>query len=452
MKQIGFTNFRKFEQFPTLDINDITFIVGSNNSGKSTMVKAIMLVYDNLRSLRSFQKDDKWETPKFKFDANKTRDLHIGTFWRALNYRAKERGEESITFVATLNQITYEVEVVSNEDVNDNAYETRAPIARITITDHKNKARIVIDYARKMLSAVVGIGSTPQTITDNLDKFMSFAYNNDILNRLYALSSVWEGHTEEIKQIIADVLASLGDNYIEYFYAHGVTQKIVYSYEDRNDYIATIIHEYENERSHFNKEEKNFMSYWMTQFGIAKDIKINSVSGSAFSVALFDSQYPKEGINLVDIGMGYIQLILLLLKLNTFISRNRRKNNKATLIIIEEPEQNLHPRLQSMLTNLFYEINKVHGIRLLVETHSEYIIRAAQVFVGDYGYKSQEELSEDSPFSVYYFPETNELPYDMEFLPTGAFRRKFGKGFFDEAGSLSMTVMRREDEADDENM
>ena len=251
MKQIGFTNFRKFEQFPVLDINDITFIVGSNNSGKSTMVKAILLVYDNLRSLRTFQKDGKWEVPKFKFDANKTRDLHIGTFWRALNNRAKERGDESITFVATLSQITYEIKVNCNLNHDDDLYETMAPIACITITDHKNHARIVIDYAKNQLSAVVGMnGNAPQTISDSLDKFISFAYNNDMVNRLYALSITWEGREDNVKLTITDVLASLSDNYIEYFYAHGVTQKIVYSYEDRNDYIASIIHEYENERKY----------------------------------------------------------------------------------------------------------------------------------------------------------------------------------------------------------
>ena len=451
MKRIGFTNFRRFEQFPVLDIDDITFIVGSNNSGKSTMVKAILLVYDNLRSLRSFQKDGNWEEPKFKFDASKTRDLHIGTFWRALNNRAKERGDESISFVATLSQITYEIKVNCNLNHDDDLFETMAPIASITITDLKNHARFVIDYAKNQLSAVVGMNdNAPQTISDSLDKFISFAYNNDMVNRLYALSTIWEGHEEDVRLTITDVLASLSDNYIEYFYAHGVTQKIVYSYEDRNDYIASIIHEYENERKYFEKRESNFMSYWMNQFGIAKDIKINSVSGSAFSVVLFDNQYPKDGINLVDLGMGYIQLILLLLKLNTFVSRNCRKSKKTTMIIIEEPEQNLHPRLQSLLTQLFYEINREYGIRLLIETHSEYIIRAAQVKVGDYGYSSQEQLNAESPFRVYYFPEDNELPYDMEFTPVGAFKRQFGKGFFDEAGNLSMTVMRREDETDNE--
>ena len=444
MRQIGFTNFRKFEQFPVLDMNDLTFLVGSNNTGKSTMVKAILLVYDNLRSLRSFQKDGKWEVPKFKFDANKTRDLHIGTFWRALNTKARERGDEHISFIATLNQLTYNITVSCNKDNTDDLYETMAPVDHITVTDHKNKVRIVIDYANQSLQAIVDYnGNNTLSISDGLDKFVSFAYNNDLLNRIYALSAVWQEHRELLNTVIADILASLSDIYIEYFYAHGVTQKIVYSFEDKNDYIATIIHDYENEKKQFNKSEELFTQKWMDKFGIGKGIKIKSVSGAAFSVNILGDLHQKEGINLVDMGIGYIQLILLLLKLNTFISRNRRKNNKSTLIIIEEPEQNLHPRLQSMLTDLFTSINEEYGIRFLIETHSEYIIRAAQVKVGDAEYKSQDQLNENCPHTVYYFPE-DDIPYDMGFTPTGNFTKEFRQGFFDEAGRLYINVLRRE--------
>ena len=42
MKQIGFKNFRKFESFPVMDFSPITILVGENNAGKSTVVKAIL--------------------------------------------------------------------------------------------------------------------------------------------------------------------------------------------------------------------------------------------------------------------------------------------------------------------------------------------------------------------------------------------------------------------------
>ena len=59
-KSLEFKNFRKFADFPAIEFNDITFLVGANNSGKSTFVKAVMLVYNYLqqRDLRTVDFND----------------------------------------------------------------------------------------------------------------------------------------------------------------------------------------------------------------------------------------------------------------------------------------------------------------------------------------------------------------------------------------------------------
>ena len=49
MNSIGFNNFRRFASFPEMDLGDITLLVGGNNSGKSTLVKALLLCVDNAR-------------------------------------------------------------------------------------------------------------------------------------------------------------------------------------------------------------------------------------------------------------------------------------------------------------------------------------------------------------------------------------------------------------------
>lgn len=52
MAQIRLKNFRKYESLDSLNLNTINIFVGKNNAGKSTVVKAIMLALDNIRSLR----------------------------------------------------------------------------------------------------------------------------------------------------------------------------------------------------------------------------------------------------------------------------------------------------------------------------------------------------------------------------------------------------------------
>ena len=94
MKQIFFSNFRRFEYFPPLSFGDITFLVGGNNCGKSTLVKALLLTFDNLRHIRNSWKDPSSHAPKFRFDANQIHDLHVGTFWRALNHHAADKKDK----------------------------------------------------------------------------------------------------------------------------------------------------------------------------------------------------------------------------------------------------------------------------------------------------------------------------------------------------------------------
>ena len=47
MMKIGFKNFRRFKDFPMIELGGCTFLVGPNNSGKSTLLKAMMLVNIN---------------------------------------------------------------------------------------------------------------------------------------------------------------------------------------------------------------------------------------------------------------------------------------------------------------------------------------------------------------------------------------------------------------------
>jgi predicted ATPase len=113
------------------------------------------------------------------------------------------------------------------------------------------------------------------------------------------------------------------------------------------------------------------------------------------------------------------------------------------LLVIEEPEQNLHPNYQSLLADLFYNIQDL-GVRMIIETHSEYLIRRSQVIVAhlaaENGY-NQKELDDNNPFKVVYFPESGQ-PYDMHYKTNGDFEHLFGEGFFDAAAKNRVELYR----------
>src|ERR1700676_5153936 len=81
MNKIGFQNFRRFQNFEPLEYKGITFLVGRNNAGKSTLVKALLLI-DN------YFKSGNIET--LSFGNNVLEDANIVTYGRAKNRKATE--------------------------------------------------------------------------------------------------------------------------------------------------------------------------------------------------------------------------------------------------------------------------------------------------------------------------------------------------------------------------
>ncbi len=249
-----------------------------------------------------------------------------------------------------------------------------------------------------------------------------------------------EHSTPEVaKESYAGLIQVLQDVRFEYIYAHSVHQRPYYLYDTsvNNDYVdQTISKFYEIQMSRVSEvkdSSREFVKRWMNEFGIGEDFEINEQSCS-------DTAKKKLGVKLISDGMaqdlsskgiGAIQLFTLLLRIASLIGDGA----KHKTVIIEEPEQNLHPALQSRLTDLFLDVTKNYGCQLIVETHSEYLVRRSQLLVSD--------LKSENPFNVYYFP-SDGMPYSMRYNEYGMFEgRQFGSGFFDEASNMHLQLLRK---------
>jgi len=127
MNKIGFKNFRRFLNFEPIAYSDITFLVGRNNSGKSTLVKAVLLIDTYLKSNK---------VKKFSFGNNVLEDANIVTYDRARNHFAKEN---LIQFTHTIDDFLITI-IISSED-----QKTDADIHLFSIKDTKNQYEFVIE-------------------------------------------------------------------------------------------------------------------------------------------------------------------------------------------------------------------------------------------------------------------------------------------------------------------
>lgn len=584
--KIGFSNFRKFANFPTIDLGDVTILVGGNNSGKSTLVKALLLCVDNLRMMRmSDRRRDEsspllFSKPLFRFDANEYHDVKIKTFSRAIHNKPVESIDwetgdmtkvlpSTIDFRFTIGQFAFKFEVAGDRDEES----ATGDVLFISIEDTLSNIRFTNNYqdgtmcyeilnheARDEFSAKIKFVKDYKKAKEELEKAtdnedleeitdltaemakIAAAYKAqfgidveatdledvDLLNDDAAEKAMWkdtrrswaksvaerfdflplgilldEANEPVVENVISNIinfavsspdkaptykegtdpgiygsdiqfyqmiegyrkamslekdkmLKSQRDLHIllnqfdvQYISAHAANQNTLYSTTDRNDYIAQIVHEYYREKITIGEPEHSFVKNWMNEFGIGADFRINPViPGEAYQVIIKDEDGSE--VPLADKGMGSIQMMILILRLATIIRRGRY-NTAPTTIVIEEPEQNLHPKMQSLLAKFFASIAEDKKFNFIIETHSEYLIRKSQALVAEKNYTDEKELEQYNPFKVYYLPTTGGERYQMHYNTSGAFKEKFGSGFFDAATESEMVVIRKEFEQKKKN-
>ena len=268
--------------------------------------------------------------------------------------------------------------------------------------------------------------------------------------RIQAAREDLKQEEDKIRKSQEDLKALLDSFRIEYITAHAANQNTIYNTADRNDYIAQTVHGFVRAKIGRGQKEYVFVTDWMRKFGVGHDFDVISIDGEAYRVKIKDKD--DSTVNLADKGMGSIQLMILLLRLATILREYEPQNIVALeesdqlrypTIIIEEPEQNLHPKVQSQLADLFLYLNKEYHCKFVVETHSEYLIRKTQVLVSKENFEDNFSMKENNPFMVYYFDGEDEKKpyYPMEYRTDGNFSNEFGTGFFDAATKLLYDIL-----------
>ena len=540
---IGFKNFRRFQYFPEIDLGDITILVGGNNAGKSTLVKAMLLMRDFLKSRIESTDNSKInnrtsQRPRFSFD---TEHVNIGDFYRAF-CRQSPRKEETISFTMKIDKFRFIVNIrgerkpgvipevsmiaVSDEDrdiaftfdfskdqmiaqfgndresydnslfnnniislqdrkesltaklneLNKKLFDSKdlemitaikseiekvqLSLKQIQFELHKNEKNAINNgYNLKVYGARAvdlffynGLNAGELIIPELIKGFVRFADDGtlgDKRSKSYkeeeANKTFLRGKVEILKAIAEELETILNKQVIEYIYAHSVYQDSVFANcANSSDYTKRTIHEFYTSRISQGDEEFSFIEEWFEEFKIGKSLKVIPYKGDNYSLVIFDNENPEitsdkkkgypGGIDLADKGMGSIQIVILLIRLATLI---RKYRGQQLTVLLEEPEQNLHPAIQSKLADLLYHINNNFGVRFVIETHSEYLIRKTQIIVAE---QNKFQKSIDNPFKVIYLPDNDELPYDMQYRPDGKFMKDFGPGFFDEAANLAFEI------------
>jgi AAA15 family ATPase/GTPase len=169
---------------------------------------------------------------------------------------------------------------------------------------------------------------------------------------------------------------------------------------------------------------------WLKNFEISLDFDLEELTGKSggsniYKMMLSDPNTKTE-VSLVDVGFGASQILPIIVE-----GFNAPKN---ALLMIEEPEIHLHPRAQGTMGDLLVDIAKFNEKKLIVETHCDLLIRRVckNILQGNIDH---------TDVIIYYF-EPTESGTEIKTITinkNGQFEN-FPDGFFEESFEEAMEM------------
>ncbi|WP_282018175.1 DUF3696 domain-containing protein [Salegentibacter mishustinae] len=240
------------------------------------------------------------------------------------------------------------------------------------------------------------------------------------------------------QKTIFDSLSSIDFSFnekLEYVSANRGNQKRVLHNSSDSD-IDQIVLEF----SQLKDQNLPFLKKALEILEIEGELEVNRYQNYISVVSI---QNKGRNIPLADIGFGYSQIIPVVLKIIVMMeSSSILIRDTRGLLILEEPEANLHPNLQSKFADLLKIAQEFYpNLNFIIETHSEYLIRKLQFLT------AKKELSPEQSV-IYYFNADKYVSREepkvkkIEITPTGNLTDTFGPGFYDEATRLQFDLMK----------
>ncbi|MCW8310165.1 AAA family ATPase [Sphingobacterium sp. InxBP1] len=393
--KLTITNFRLLEDVTINIEDDITLVVGKNNSGKTSLFEIVNLFFDTKNRI-SFHDFSLNSYPKFK-------ECYRIYMEELLTETIQDRIDDiEKSIINSIPRITLSINI-EYDKLNDSLINISDFIS--DLDDSKTDATLLFKYEpNDTFNLFKSFDNRP--IKDvGLIEWLNENISNHYTIRVFGGDNLIEESVySKIKSIIT-------------FQTIQASRRLDDTKSDTNRTLATGFAEYyKNINSDANTDVENLKSTLaeasseldqkyevvletildkLKSFGVDKQINIPDI----ILRSKFDPEniiknnikyfYISGGIELPENynGLGYSNLIYLVLKVVSFIEDfKKKKANNATeilTIMIEEPEAHLHPQMQQVFVEQIREtINnaRIHDqilVQIIMSTHSSHMIAEA---------------------------------------------------------------------------
>ncbi|HEY9101135.1 AAA family ATPase [Chitinimonas sp.] len=133
-------------------------------------------------------------------------------------------------------------------------------------------------------------------------------------------------------------------------------------------------------RTHY-KPFQEMIAYWLKELGLIHSFRIEEIgSGANLYRAIVQRDVKGPEALLTDVGFGVSQVLPALVLLHYVPS--------GSTVLMEQPEIHLHPAVQSGLADVILTVARVRKLQVIVESHSEHMLRRFQRRVAEERYSA----------------------------------------------------------------
>lgn len=168
---------------------------------------------------------------------------------------------------------------------------------------------------------------------------------------------------------------------------------------------------------------------WLVYMGVADDVVTDDRGKIGHAMQISNGLNMRQDLTHVGVGVSQVLPILVM----SLLAR------EGDVVILEQPELHLHPKVQTRLADFFVSMNAI-GKQCIIETHSEYMINRLRYLVA---------ISDDSKIAddtMMYFVERDRTEGYSKYRPVTINRygviEDWPDGFFDESEKIAADILR----------
>ena len=185
----------------------------------------------------------------------------------------------------------------------------------------------------------------------------------------------------------------------------------------------------------FTLEE--YVAYWLRHLELIDSFKVESLApeSNLYRVRVRKTQKSSD-VLITEVGFGVSQ-VLPVLVLCYYVP-------PGSVILLEQPEIHLHPRVQAGLADVIIDAVKTRQIQVIVESHSEHLLRRLQRRIAEESFSEQD--------AKFYFCKNVEGTSELITLEVDLFGNilNWPEGFFgeefEEIAAMNKAIMARKTE------